>query len=74
MARNGFFFIRPAAGGPAGRPGANPLAPQPTAAEHPEAPEIHTPLVEEQETTSHLGGKRRRFNLRDLGRVAGFLL
>ncbi len=79
MIRKNFLFVRPKAVQPAGRPGADlitPLPPIPNGqpSERQEPVEIRTPLVEEQETTRHLGGKRRRLSLGDLGKAAGFLL
>lgn len=78
MIRKTFLFIRPKAVQPAGRPGADLITPLPPIPDQPserqEQVEIRTPLVEEQETTRHLGGKRRRLSLGDLGKAAGFLL
>ena len=78
MIRKNFLFIRPKAVQPAGRPGADLITPLPPIPDHPsesqQQAEIRTPLVEEQETTRHLGGKRRRMSLGDLGKAAGFLL
>jgi hypothetical protein len=68
-----------------GKPTAGPLTPEscdsptlraplpPTDCQ--ETPEIRSALVEEQETTRHLGDRRkRRKTFGDLGRAAGFLL
>ena len=78
MTRKSFLFVHPTAVEPAGRPGANLISTKPPVPDRPverqEPEEIQTPLVEEQETTRHLGGKRRRLSLSDLGRAAGFLL